>query len=411
MDPAHLTHCHACGLVQRLPPVPPRGRADCARCGSPLHQDRPGNLDPSLALTLAGLVLFIVANTFPFLSLQMQGQTTETTLFTGVAQLYAQGQWPLAAVVGFTSILAPGLQLLLLLAVLVPLRLGLVPPWLAGLFRHVRSLAPWGMMDVFLLGILVAVVKMAEMATMVPGTALFAFVILIFVLAAAQAALDPSLVWSRIPVTVPAPSPGGLVLACAVCDLLVPTGKTTSGTRTPGRLTCPRCGAELHGRKPRSLQRTWALVLAACLLYIPANLYPIMAVTSLGQTQADTILSGVLYLLNHGMWPLAAVVFVASILVPLLKLATLIFLLVSVQLRSRWRQRDRTLLYRITEAVGRWSMVDIYVVTILVALVHLGNLASVEAQVGAVFFAAVVVITLFAAMSFDPRLIWDSVEP
>lgn len=211
--------------------------------------------------------------------------------------------------------------------------------------------------------------------------------------------------------TIPAPSPGEPILACPVCDLLVPAGAATTGARRTGRHACPRCGAALHGRKPRSLQRTWALVLAACLLYVPANLYPIMAVTSLGQTQADTILSGVLYLLNHGMWPLAAVVFVASILVPLLKLATLIFLLVSVQLRSRWRQRDRTLLYRITEAVGRWSMVDIYVVTILVALVHLGNLANIEAQVGAVFFAAVVVITLFAAMSFDPRLIWDTVEP
>ena len=411
MDPAHLTHCHACGLVQRLPPVPVRGRADCSRCGTPLHQDRPGNLDPSLALTLAGLVLFVVANTFPFLSLQMQGQTTETTLFTGVARLYAQGQWPLAAVVGFTSILAPGLQLFLLLAVLVPLRLGQAPPWLAGLFRHVRSLTPWGMMDVFLLGILVAVVKLAEMATMVPGTALFAFVVLIFVLAAAQATLDPSLVWSRIPATVSAPSPGGPVLACAVCELLVPLATATTGDRQPERPGCPRCGAPLHGRKPHSLQRTWALVLAACLLYVPANLYPIMAVTSLGQTQADTILSGVLYLMHHGMWPLAMIVFVASILVPLLKIATLIFLLVSVQLRSRWRQRDRTRLYRITEAVGRWSMVDIYVVTILVALVHLGNLASIEAQVGAVFFAAVVIITLFAAMSFDPRLIWDTVEP
>jgi paraquat-inducible protein A len=411
MDPTHLTHCHACGLIQRLPPIPAGGRADCARCGSPLHRDRPGDLDPSLALTLAGLVLFVVANTLPFLSLQMQGQTTETTPFTGVAQLYAQGQWPLAAVVGFTSILAPGLQLLLLLAVLVPLRLGQPPPWLPGLFRHIRSLAPWGMMDVFLLGILVAVVKMAEMATIVPGTALFAYVTLIFVLAAAQAALDPSLVWSRIPATVPPPSPGERVLACTLCDLLVPAGSATSDARRPGHLACPRCGASLHGRKPRSLQRTWALVLAACLLYVPANVYPIMAVTSLGRTQADTILSGVLYLLNHGMWPLAAVVFVASILVPLLKLATLIFLLASVQLGSGWRRRDRTRLYRITEAVGRWSMVDIYVVTILVALVHLGNLASIEAQVGAVFFAAVVIITLFAAMSFDPRLIWDSSEP
>lgn len=163
----------------------------------------------------------------------------------------------------------------------------------------------------------------------------------------------------------------------------------------------------LHHRKPASLQRTWALVIAAVICYIPANLLPIMSVTSLGQVQSDTIISGVIFLLGHGMWPLALVVFVASVLVPLLKLVILVFLLISVQLRSAWRPRDRTRLYRITEAVGRWSMVDIYVVTILVALVHLGNLATIEAEAGAVFFAAVVVLTMFAAMSFDPRLMWD----
>jgi paraquat-inducible protein A len=121
-------------------------------------------------------------------------------------------------------------------------------------------------------------------------------------------------------------------------------------------------------------------------------------------------MSGVIFLLNHGMWPLALVVFVASVFVPMLKLLILILLLISVQIRSAWRPRDRTRLYRITEAVGRWSMVDIYVVAILVALVRLGNLATIDAAPGAVFFAAVVVITMFAAMSFDPRLIWDVLE-
>jgi paraquat-inducible protein A len=118
-------------------------------------------------------------------------------------------------------------------------------------------------------------------------------------------------------------------------------------------------------------------------------------------------MSGVIFLLQHGMWPLALVVFVASVLVPLTKLVILAFLLISVQTRSTWRPRDRTRLYRITEAVGRWSMVDIYVVTILVALVRLGNLATIEAEAGAIFFAAVVVLTMFAAMTFDPRHIWD----
>jgi len=175
-------------------------------------------------------------------------------------------------------------------------------------------------------------------------------------------------------------------------------------------MTCPRCGTRLHRRKPNSIKRTWALVVAAFIFYIPANLLPITIVVSLGQAQSDTIMSGVIYFIKSGMWPIALVIFVASVFVPLLKLIILTFLLISVQRKSSWRQKDRTRLYPITEVVGRWSMVDIFVVTILVALVKLGGLASIQAQPGAVYFCAVVVITLFAAMSFDPRLIWDAEE-
>lgn len=170
---------------------------------------------------------------------------------------------------------------------------------------------------------------------------------------------------------------------------------------------CPRCGAELHERKPRSLERTLALVIAAIVCYVPANLLPVMTVTSLGKTESDTIFSGVVYMLEHGMWPLAIILFTASIFVPMMKLGLLSFLLISVHRRSSWRPVERTRMYRLTEAIGRWSMVDIYVVTILVALVRLGNLATIEAGAGAVFFGAVVVITMLAAESFDPRIIWD----
>ena len=145
------------------------------------------------------------------------------------------------------------------------------------------------------------------------------------------------------------------------------------------------------------------------MLYLPANLLPIMHVTSLGQTRSDTILSGAEFLLIGGMWPLALVVFVASILIPLLKMVILAYLLVSVQLRAQARPLDRTRLYRFTEFVGRWSMVDIFVVTVLVALVQLGTVADVEAGPGALYFAAVVILTMFAAITFDPRLIWDNV--
>ena len=317
--------------------------------------------------------------------------------------LYAEGMWGLAIAVFFTAILAPGLRIALLLYLLLPLRLGYAPPLFTRVFRWDLRLVPWEMMDVFMLGILVAVVKLADMATIVPGTSLWAFVMLIFLLAAAQAFLDPREVWQRLaPMNIPTDLTSATATHCHVCGLVLPW---------QGDRHCPRCGAALHRRKPASIQRTWALVIAAAILYVPANVLPIMSVTSLGKTQSDTILSGAQYLLVHGMWPLALVVFVASVLVPLLKLAILVFLLISVHYRSRWRLRDRTRLYRITEFIGRWSMVDIYVVTVLVALVRLGNLATIEAELGAVFFAAVVILTMFAAMTFDPRLIWDAAEP
>ena len=194
------------------------------------------------------------------------------------------------------------------------------------------------------------------------------------------------------------------LISCHSCHLLC------KGSQTNLLLKCPRCGATLHSRKPNSTARTWALTLAAAVFYIPANILPITTVISFGKAQSDTIMSGVLYFIATGMWPIALVIFVASVLVPMLKLIILMFLLISVQWKSTWRPKDRTRLYRITEVVGRWSMVDIYVVTILVALVNLGSLATIEAGPGAVFFAAVVVLTMFAAMSFDPRLIWDVKE-
>lgn len=173
---------------------------------------------------------------------------------------------------------------------------------------------------------------------------------------------------------------------------------------------CPRCGGLLHRRKPNSVARTWALVLAAMVFYIPANVLPMTITSALGSTQADTIMSGVIYFIHSGSWEIALVIFTASIFVPFMKFIIIIYLLLSIHLKSIWRPKDRTVLYRLTEAVGRWSMVDIYVVTILVALVRLGVLANIEAGPAAIYFAAVVVITMIAAESFDPRLIWDVVE-
>jgi len=187
--------------------------------------------------------------------------------------------------------------------------------------------------------------------------------------------------------------------SCHTCGLLL---------RLParGHVHCPRCGSPVHLRKPNSIGTSWALLIAAMIMYLPANLLPVMATTYVGSTQADTIMSGVIYLLHHD-WPLALIVFVASVLVPLLKMLALLYLLISVQRKSPLRKVQRTRLYRLTELVGRWSMVDVFVVSLMAALVQVGALATIEPGGGALAFASVVILTMLAAMSFDARLIWD----
>ena len=197
----------------------------------------------------------------------------------------------------------------------------------------------------------------------------------------------------------------GLV-SCSDCHLLSRMKKTSAHEAS----YCSRCGGELQQRKPNSIMRTWALVITAMVFYIPANLLPMTITSALGSVSADTIMSGVIYFIHSGSWEIALVIFTASVFVPFLKFAILIYLLLSVQFKSIKRPKDRTRFYRFTEAVGRWSMLDIYVVTILVALVKLGFLADIEAGPAAIYFAAVVVTTMIAAESFDPRLIWDVVE-
>lgn len=173
---------------------------------------------------------------------------------------------------------------------------------------------------------------------------------------------------------------------------------------------CRRCGTVLHLRKPNSIQRSWAMLIAAYVLYLPANLLPIMETRSLFGPQQDTIMSGVVYLWSSGSWILALVVFVASVAVPLLKMLSLTVLLVGVQRRSSRQPLQRTKLYRFLELIGRWSMLDVYVVTILVALVQVQSLALIRPGAGVIAFAAVVVLSMLATHAFEPRLIWDAVD-
>jgi paraquat-inducible protein A len=192
-----LIACHDCDLIQRLPHISEAGTIQCIRCGAVLHQKIRNSIERTLSLTLAGLVLFGLANTFPFLAFKVGAQVRQTTLLTGIQELYTQGLPELSVIVLLTTVLVPLAQMICMLYILLPLKFRRIPLKLPQVFRFIRHLQPWNMMEVFMLGILVSVVKLAKMAQIVPGVALFSFLALIFVMAAMTASLDSHLIWEK----------------------------------------------------------------------------------------------------------------------------------------------------------------------------------------------------------------------
>jgi len=191
--------------------------------------------------------------------------------------------------------------------------------------------------------------------------------------------------------------------SCHVCDQVVNLGDHSASF-------CPRCNSSVHYRKHDSINRTWAFLISAFIMYIPANTEAIMMTSALGQKSSDTILSGVLYFLAHGDWPLALVIFSASVLLPLLKMIAIGYLLISVQRGNNLRRKEKTRLYLIAEVMGRWSMVDVFVVALLAGLIQMGELSTIKPGPAGLAFAAMVVLTMFSAMAFDPKLIWDQTK-
>ena len=368
-------------------------------------------MDVALALYLSALVLFLLANAFPLLSLRLHGTVQEATI-PGCARLLANLGWPgLSTVLITTVILAPLAHLGGMVYVLAQIRWPRSNPLTAWIFRIVEQFGAWGMVEVFILGIIVSYVKLAKMAVVVPGPSIYGLGAFIIIAAAAVSALDTGSVWealasqsaqapSKPPIAARTAREANLI-ACPSCRLLSPMQDTA----------CPRCGATLQSRKLQSRERTWALLLTAGFLYLPANLLPVMRVVSMGHVQSDTIMGGVRYFLRTGSWPLALIIFIASVLVPILKIIILAILLISERQGStRWPEQ-RARLYRLTELVGRWSMVDIFVITLMVALVELGSVATISPGPGSVAFALMVFSTILAVQFFDPRLAWDSLTP
>ena len=407
-----------CGLFQLVPALAVEQRANCVRCGTLLRRTRRDPLGRGLALNVAALALFAIVWTAMLMKVSTAGIVHETTLISGPEELVRQGLWPLAVAVFFTTALAPLAKYVSDIYVLVGLRLARPLPNLRGVFRFGRKIALWSMLEVLLLGVFVAYTKLGSMVQMEVGPAVYALGALMVVAMWADVVLEPGAVWEAIERTgqthapMPAPVPADPPLAmphgavgCESCGLVsVPAGHETR---------CPRCGAALHARKPDSLNRTWAFIISGAILYIPANYYPVLTVIQAGAGAPSTIMGGVEELLASRMYPLALLVFFASILVPVFKLIGLAIMLMATMLvateaGARRLLPQRTRLYFVVAWIGRWSMVDIFMESLLGALVQFGSLVTIAPGVGAVAFCAVVLVTIVGAETFDPRLMWDA---
>jgi paraquat-inducible protein A len=324
-----------------------------------------------LAIILTAFISLFFANIYPVATLYVQGQGQAATFFDAVSVVWKEG-YPEVAIVTFAAgFLLPVFQLCLLLSVMLPLSRGRLPVYFEWAIKMIDHLKPWCMVPVFLVGILVSVVKLAGLASLVAGVGLFATACAaIFITSMGR--LDAHR------------------LRLMALDLGVPA-------QLP---TLPKPPS------PAQIKQVWALVLAAVILYIPANLLPIMKITSVGGVSAHTILGGVIELFQMGSWDIALVVFVASVLVPVFKLVALSILLALTQFGAIHGLRRRTQIYRVVEFIGQWSMLDVFVVILLSALGQFGALLRIEPGSGAVAFGAVVILTMLAALSFDPRLAW-----
>lgn len=404
-----LRACHECDLLVALPPLQGGRKAQCPRCSYVLVRRHHHPAQRSLALAFSALVALVLAVSFPFVSFQVGGvgnriQLTETA----------------TSLIGFNEPLV-GILVILTIAVLPACYLlGVI--WLqAGLLRQqplprsraiARSLAylmPWMMADVFVIGALVSLIKVAGIADITLGLSFWAFCCFALLLLLTNQSLDRDWLWFSLAGEPLAPAGArtgeraaaqGLT-GCHICGLV---NRLDNGSGH-----CRRCGEHLHMREPHSLQRTWALLIAATVLYIPANVYPIMTTVTLGEEMSSTIIEGVLIFLAGGDWPIALVIFIASVFVPISKVLALAWLCVRVRHGGeRLSNLQRVRLYRVTEFIGRWSMIDVFVVAVLVALIRAGALMSVAPGPAALSFGAVVILTMLAAISFDPRLLWDA---
>ncbi|MBJ7550836.1 paraquat-inducible protein A [Marinomonas ostreistagni] len=361
--------CKGCGLKTQVPTLAPNQTAYCSRCGHKLTRLKHNWVDKVLALSMSGLILLVLSISADFLSFATNGLETSISLVTEVETLINQSYLGLAGVILFVCILLPAVVLVLLCAWMISIKLGIGLRATQAQISLCFNFIVWCMPEVFMVGVLVSMVKITAMAEVTFGLGFYFYI-------------------------------GFMVLYILTLMYL-------DRYQVELELTKDESLQELETDTRKRVQWTWALLLTAVLLYLPANLLPIMTTRFLGADSPSTIVGGVITLWDHGSYFIATVIFVASILVPVFKMLAIGYLNYSVQTKSKASIKQRYILYRITEIMGRWSMIDVFVVAILAGLVQLGSTMSVYPGSAVIAFCAVVVLTMLAAMSFDSRMIWE----
>lgn len=366
--------CHECELVVALPELPDGTKALCPRCRFALSEHRAEAEHKVLAFAISAFIFLALSIPFNFMSFQASG-LQQTIMLSGVFEILSDNDYlPLAIVTAVAILALPGLIVFSLLYLLVPLQFGWRPYKSKLVLDLIYLLLPWSMAEIFLISVLVSLVKIKSMAEIGLGLSFYAYVLFTLSMAAMLMYMDKVRMYQLIGVSHCHPDPSSKVI------------------KSPANV---------------SIQRTWALLVTSVILYIPANFLPIMYTRVLGQDEPNTILGGVIVLWEMGSYPVALVILLASVVVPIAKIVILSWLNYSVQAGHLHNQPQRTWYYRMTEFVGRWSMVDVFVVAILVALIQLGNTMAIYPGPAAMAFCGVVVITMLAAMTFDSRLIWQ----
>ena len=392
--------CPDCGALEDIPRLLRRGTAVCIRCQSDLEKTNGRSLSAALACSLATLLLLVPINVLPLLRVDIFKMHSQNITAAGVAQLWTRGWILLAGLSALFVILFPFLRFGLLSAVLAALKLGRRPSWLGAAFRWSLWLDPWAMIDVYFLAGCIGYFRLIniDQARVTIELGGLCFIAAAFLTMLSRATLDKRTVWRAIGGETRA-GRGEPVLGCTACDLIQPLSR--EGQR------CPRCRARLRTRKLDAAAWTGALLIAALVLILPANLYPMNVSNHLGQQVNYTIMTGIRDLFEAGLYPLGVLIFCTSILTPVVKILALGWCVLSVWRGSRHRLVTKTKVLRLIAEMGRWSKTDPFAIVFFVPLVHFGSLGSEDAGWGATAFMMMTFLTMVASVTFDPRLMWD----